>query len=485
MDTARAAFWLTAGRAARMALAFAAPLVLTRVLLRADYGTFKQIDLAAGLLSPILLVGFDRSLTYRLPRTTVDPRREASTVFWALAAVTLISGLFLAAFPSVPRKVFGLSDLPLLTMAVLLSTSAAVIVQAMQRALVATGRGRAAGILPAALHIPYFVAVVAAALIGRSLHAVVTVLVVNEALTLVACAMLLWHWGLLGWHFDPAVLKRHLAYAAPLWIIGLVETWGQRMDRYLVSTRLGPEIYALFAVGTTGLPFIGIIPVSVRDASAPAFSRYESEGRLKDIARLWKRGSEAVLPIYLLAAGLQISLAHLLVPLMYTEGFAAASPVFMASTAVTLVAVFAGLELVLRVLLEFRFLAILTIGSLLMRIVVGLAILPLGSLPLQVLGQAAVSWVDVAVRLAYARRRLHVGWLDLLPTRGWGLSLAMIAGCAVISLGAEPFLSSVSLLPKTALLLLPWGGAALVVLSGLRREMKNRQASPVPFERVS
>jgi len=51
-------------------------------------------------------------------------------------------------------------------------------------------------------------------------------------------------------------------------------------------------------------------------------------------------GSEVVLPIYLLAAIGQIYMAHLLVPLMYTEAFRGATPVFMVAAATTFLGIF-------------------------------------------------------------------------------------------------------------------------------------------------
>lgn len=472
MNPARTAFWLTIGRTTRMGMAFLAPIVLTRALIREDYGAFKQIDLAAGLLAPMLLVGLDRSLTYYIPRPGRDPRVECSTVIWSLVAICFAFCSVMAALPWIPQWIFSLGGLYVLTLAVLAGAAEGAMTLATQKALVAAGHGRTAGMAPVLLGFPYFVALIVVAILTGSLAAVATVAAAGAALTAIACLVILRRHGMLGFCFDPRALRRHVGFAGPLWIIGLVETWGGRMDRFLVSTAMGVGNYALFAVGTAGLPFVRILPGAVRDASAPMFSRYESEGRLDQIARLWKRGSEVVLPIYLLAAIGQIYMAHLLVPLMYTEAFRGATPVFMVAAATTFLGIFGGMELVLRALLEFRFLAALTGCGLALRIGAGIAVLPFHSLPLQAAVQACIAYGDVAARLLYARRRLGVGWGGLLPTKGWLMALGLAGACAAASALMEVMVAAWPLLPKTLLLLAPWGIAAAFVLNRLRLELR-------------
>jgi len=107
-----------------------------------------------------------------------------------------------------------------------------------------------------------------------------------------------------------------------------------------------------------------------------------------------------------------------------------------------------------------------------LRIGAGIAVLPFHSLPLQAGVQACIAYGDVAARLLYARRRLGVGWGGLLPTKGWLMALGLAGACAAASASMEVMVAAWPLLPKTLLLLAPWGIAAAFVLNRLRLELR-------------
>jgi len=455
---------------------FLIPIFLTRLLAVSDYGAFKQIDLAAGLLAPILLLSLDRSLTYYLPRCGSDTISEVSTVFWgALGVCAMVLGPLLL-FPRLLEELFGLRPMALLGIAVAMNAVGGVVVLLAERALVAQGRGRIAGLTTLFLGLPYVGALLVGAALTRSVAVCIAISAAEGLFILLVCGVVLWRTRVLRLTFRWAVLRRHLGFALPLWFIGIVQTWGSRMDRLLVTSRLSEVDYAVYSAGTTPLPFVGVIPTSIRDVSAPLFSRYEAESKPAQIAALWKRGSEVTLPIFLVAAAAQCTLAPFLVPLIFTEAFRPAVPIFMVSAATTFLGVFAGVENVLRAFAAFRFLAIFAVVSLTARVVAGWMVMPWRILALQTVVQVAITYAGTVFILAYARRRLQVQWRDLLPTRGWGLGLALSAGCAACSAGLEPLAKPLAAPLAAGIMALPWVAAAVLLALRVRRGRQSSSA---------
>lgn len=432
MSVARTAGWLAVGRLARGAAGLLVPVVLVRTLSVSDYGAFKQVDLVATLIVPFLVVGFDKSITYFVPRKEADPAEEITTPVLALALTSIAMLLFGALAPATFARLFGTVDLRLLAVAIAVSAGAAGLMQLGTRALLAAGAGRTAASLPVIVGVPRAIALVAAALVWRTLDAILVVcaiVAVVEAATLFG--ILIRHGCLRRPFFSRQVFGKHVRFGGTLGLVSMMTTWAGRIDRYLVSSSFGPAQFAIYAVGKTRVPFLRTLPLALGDASAPQFSRLDSAGRHREMGILWRKRAEALLPLYLLLAGFLASTAGWSIPIVFTDAYLDAVPVFRVFAVSLVVQAAGGLDLVLRALAALRFLLVSVVVSLVVRTLVCIALLPLGSLPLLAGVQIAATVVVYVVRLAYIRRRLAMPWSELLPRSGLLVaSLSLVAGIA-------------------------------------------------------
>ena len=456
------AVWLAAAQLIQTVATLLVPIVLVRQVSVQEYGLYRQIDLIASLIVPLLLVGLDTSTTYFVPRTRGNKAAEIST---PMVAVTTTSFLFLllsVGFPSIFEKLFGWSEPPLLLLAVTLATAAVAQSELATRALLALDEGKTAALAPLFATLPRSLTLVAVALIWGSLAAVLWTIIVFAVIEIALYFVLVARKGGLTGKLDFSVLRRHLGYGGKLGLIGFVKSWGLRVDRYLVSTVLGPASFAVYSVGKTRIPFARILPSAISNASAPRFSSLEAEGRYEDMAALWRKRGEALLPLQFLLAMMLCVTAQWSIPLVFTDTYADAIPVFRVYAFTLVVQSLGGVDLILRALAAIRFLSIVVGVVVVLRIVACLAALQLDSLAFLAATQMVITFASLGVQLTYSRSRLGVDWKVLLPRRGLVLSLAIsVVGVAwtfavASKLGDNPLMALGASLPV-------WGLAAVFV----------------------
>jgi O-antigen/teichoic acid export membrane protein len=424
MSVVRSAKWLAGGRIVEGAVALLVPIVLVRTISKVEYGWFKQIDLVAALLFPLLVLGLDKSLTYFVPRRETDEKREISTpllVVLMMSSVVLCFGLF---FPGTFATLLGTGDLRLLVVAIVAASAASAFNRMGTRTLIAVGSPATAAVLPLGAATPRAITILVVAKVSGAFASILVVIISLAAFEILLVTTVLAHRNCLGLMFEREIFVKHIKFGGTLGAIDLLRTWAGRIDRYLVSSSLGASVFAVYSVGKTRIPFMKTLPGALDTATAPRYSRLESEGRYEEMAVLWRKRVEALLPLNLLAAAALCVTAQWSIPLVFTEAYSDAIPVFRVFTLSLLIQAMGGLPLVLRALAALKFLSAMTMLSLAVRIGLCLAVLPLGSLPLLAATQLAVTAALEVTYVVYVRRRLGVSWATIIPYRGVGLSLA-------------------------------------------------------------
>src|SRR5437588_8301741 len=89
---------LMLGRGAATVLGFALPLVLTRLLPQAEFGTYKQMWLVVTTGFALLQLGLAQSLYYFVPRGNGRAFLSQSSLSLALLGALCGAGLFLGRF---------------------------------------------------------------------------------------------------------------------------------------------------------------------------------------------------------------------------------------------------------------------------------------------------------------------------------------------------------------------------------------------------
>ncbi len=315
----------------KYAVGFITPMVLVRMLNRADYGTYQQLALIGSLGIAILVLGLPNSVYFFYDRKNAarDKVLTLQTSIMLLLSGTITAACLILARPLIVSAMGNpamWSPMPWYVIALGLLISTEHFVQFM----IAKDRYRVAVLVELAETVIRVLILVLPLLAGYGLMGLVTALFGYALLRFVIRTT--WLVAPLGtvrlppgesW-FAGAQLK----YAVPLGMMYLVGLLGGYLDRGIVATRFSPSDYAIYSVGALEIPLDAIFQASVATvlrASMPALIR---DGRHDEVIRLLREGvrklSLIVLPCFVFLFGF----AYEFITVLFTPEYAKSVNVF-------------------------------------------------------------------------------------------------------------------------------------------------------------
>src|SRR5438105_2949797 len=168
----------------------------------------------------------------------------------------------------------------------------------------------------------------AAVLVG-SVHAIVVAAVVQGALhCLIMFVYLHKRFGRFWGAFDWPLFKAQLANALPFGIGGLAYGMQADLHNYFVSHYFDPDQFAIYAVGCFQLPLLGMLFDSVTSVLLPEVARREAKADYQGIIAVWAAAVRKLALFFLPAYALLFVVRHEFITTLFTQTYAAASPIF-------------------------------------------------------------------------------------------------------------------------------------------------------------
>jgi len=322
---------LTLGRLVSYAVMFIVPLVNVRTLSKEEYGYYRQFWLIFETVSPILILGFPRSLLYYLPRVESREERSAyltqTTLFlacgsliamsvYAVMASTLGEGLGAAARSFYWRLSFF--------------TLFMVVSDYMEVLFVTQGQPIAQSVYHASVWGLQAAVVIVASYLGGDVSTIIW------ALAFFAMARFLFAIAYTHNRFGYSLrsvtwnsIREQASFAVPVGLTGIAVTLVAQTDKFIVSRYLGREALAVYSVGAFQLPLVNVIQMSVGNITFPLLAQYHKAGRYDAMADLSRRTllktSVLFFPVFVF---LEIT-ARPFITILFTDDYAGAVPVFM------------------------------------------------------------------------------------------------------------------------------------------------------------
>jgi O-antigen/teichoic acid export membrane protein len=429
-------------------LTLAVPMVLARMLVPAEYGTFKQAWLVAQTLALLLPFGMTQSLYYFVPRDPAGRERYIAQVVWFLLAVGLLA--FGALSLSGPLLGARLQNPELARLAPWIGAIAGLQIAGapLDVAWNASGKIGAAALARVGTEVGRAAAILAGAALGGDVHAVLVGITAAHALRFVVSTAVLAR----SHRLTPSLptLKSQLAYALPFGLAFVLIVPQQQFHHYAVAAAVTPALFAIYSVGTFQLPVIDILYTPISELLQIGLAEQEGKG-LPARAGL-ALFHEAVLQLsfaFIPIAGLLAVAAPAVIELLFSPQYLPAVPIFRLGV---LSVVLAALPLdgVMRARAQNRFMMALSAGKLAVTaaaVLGGLALAgPFGALAGWLAGEA----VGRGVMLVRAARLFDAGLREILPVRP-----------LAVQLGA-----TLAALPPAALALHALPGPVLLRLAG-------------------
>lgn len=323
--------WLMSAKTLAFAFAFVLPVLLTRRLSQTEYGYFKQVFLVVNSAIVILPLGFGMSAYYFLPREQ-DTQRRGQIVFNILLFSLLVGGaacLALTLRPTLLSKIFQDQALvayaPLIGVVVLLWLFSSFI----EIVAVANSEMKLATLFIVSAQLTKTALMLAAALVFDSVAALIYAAIIQGV---IQTAVLFWYlrsrfrdfWR----SFDWEMLRTQAAYAMPFGAAGLLYTLLMDLHNYFVSNRFSAATFAVYSIGVSQLPLVGLLRESVSTVMIPRVSQLQKRNEAHEIVALLARAMRKLAAVYLPLYALLIVVGREFITVLFTSAYLDSWPVF-------------------------------------------------------------------------------------------------------------------------------------------------------------
>jgi O-antigen/teichoic acid export membrane protein len=314
---------LSFSRFANQAVVLLSPLLLVRILSVGEFGSYREFMLYVAFIGPLVTFGVARSLPYLLPKYPEQERIWVTqTVLFILATSTIaITAIFLLG--NLIRTNTSFDFVTALQLYIFFSINLDFI------ELYWLGKKRTDYVLyySSGRLLARTVVVIIAAFLSQDALTIVYSLVVLETLR---CLIVLWYSNYRRWFTSKitrASLSRQASYFLPLGSGAIVETLNANAGSLFVSTMIGAEALAFYAIGMFATPVVDILRGAIADVIFPDIVEIRSADP-KDALPLWRRATVWYCFLLFPAAILFSYYADAIVTVLFTDQYAAAIPVF-------------------------------------------------------------------------------------------------------------------------------------------------------------
>lgn len=310
---------------------FIVPLVNVRTLTVDEYGYYRQFWLIYETVTPIVILGFSRSLLYFLPRIEGPEKRSAyitqTVMFLALSATvavlvygvmakTLGAGLGEAARAFFWRLSFF--------------TFFNVTTDYMETLFVAQQKPGMQSVYHASVWGLQALVVITASYFSRDVSTIIWALAFFAMVRFVfAIAYTHASFGLSPRFVSRASILEQASFAVPVGLTGIVLLLLTQTDKFIINSFLGRQAFAVYSMGAFQVPLAGIIQTSVGNVTLPLLAQYQSVGDFASMRDLWRRSlMKTTLFFFPSFVFLEIT-ARPFITILFTREYADAAPVFM------------------------------------------------------------------------------------------------------------------------------------------------------------
>jgi O-antigen/teichoic acid export membrane protein len=323
---------LMAGRLVGFVAAFAIPMVLARVFDLAEFGTYKQLFLVFGTMFGIAQLGMAESLYYFLPFETRQRGAYVLNTLLVLAAAgALALGLLWLWRQDVGRLLNnpGLTQyLPMIGFYLLFTLLAVVleIVMTIRR------QHRAASVTYALTDLSRAIFFVAPVLLFADLRWLLTGAIASAVLRCAATWMYVRREFVGELRVNGAALRKHLRYAIPFSLAGLIEIAQLNFHMYAVSWYFDTATFAIYAVGCLQIPLMDFMMTSTCNVMMVNMREKSLAGDHEAVISIWLDSVRKLALVFCPLVALLLLTAPELIVLLFTDAYAGSIPIFMVWT---------------------------------------------------------------------------------------------------------------------------------------------------------
>jgi O-antigen/teichoic acid export membrane protein len=326
--------FLIAANFIKYAVGFTLPMLMVRLLDKADYGTYQQLLLVNSMALGLLTMGLPSSIFYFYNRQA-DAAKSALVV--QTLAMLCIAGAVAAvgiavATPAIATQTSNPalgSLLPLYAVAIGLMLAG----EHFTSFMVAQDRYGAAVGFETFETLVRVLTLIAPIALGYGMQGLVVAAVLYAAGRFIVRSLWVMRTGRhpvrsLSAARAATFVPTQLAYSIPLWLTSIVGVAGGMLDRAIVAGAFKPIDFAIYSVGAFAVPLDVIFQASVADVLRATLPPLVQRGDLAEVARLLREAVRKLALIMLPSFVFLFGFADEFITLLFTNQYADSVHVF-------------------------------------------------------------------------------------------------------------------------------------------------------------
>lgn len=397
--------------------------ILARILLPADLGSYRQLFLIYTTFSALMLLGIPQSVLVFLPKLRhVDSKREyISKVVNLITVLAFGFSLVILIFKGFIADKFHNPQLGILLILFAVYPLFMFVTQIYSSIMLGMRQPQKTAIFTLFSVFTDFVLILGFALVTRNLQYIVIGVLLS--------AFLQWGFAQYQLHkfrtsvkFDPEFLQELFQYSLPLGLSSIIGMLSIQLDKFVISGFFRPADFAVFSVGAMELPFISILSNSVNSVLLPHISADRSS--LTEVYRgAVRKNTLIIFPLCLLF----FIFAKPLITLLYTDQYAASVPYFKVYLLILPLRV-ATYGIIFMAMQKTKYIMYNSLLILSMNLILNLILVRFMGMMGAAVATVFVTWFSAGLYLYWIRHHLQLKLGELFP------SLAILRTAAAVIL---------------------------------------------------
>jgi O-antigen/teichoic acid export membrane protein len=412
-------------------------IVLARILLPGEFGSYRQLFLLYSTFSALLLLGIPQSILYFLPKISDAQQRKAyvGKIIDLTGFLALVFCIVLIMARGLVARSFSNPDLEILILIYAGYPVFMFITQVFSFIMISSNKADKAAkftifsvltdavlIIGTALYFRNLIPV----LFGVMLAAFVQWTYARVSLKNISCSS--------AWDRD--FIRSQFRYSLPLGLSSIIGMLSMQLDKFVISGFFTPEQFAVFSVGAMELPFITIFSNSINSVLLPGIS---SQDNTSEVAKIYRGAVRKNALIILPMATLFFLFAEPIIVFLYSSRYIAAVPFFKVYTLILplRIATFGIIFMALGKTRQVLYNAVFTLTA---NLVLNLVLVRYMGMMGAALATVLVTWMAAALYVIWMKTKLHLKLSEffhfppLIRTAGACLGAGLTAYFAMMSI---------------------------------------------------
>lgn len=322
---------LMASKVISSANIFVLSIFFARMLLKADYGTYIQVNMIINMMVLFLALGLPPSMFFFLPKNN-NQKYLIKRTFAVLISIGIVNAFVMFFFKDYVAKFLNNDGLSQFVVLACICITCRIGYNIVQPILLVIKESVVLSIINVFKGVLLFSTMISCLFAGTDISTLIYVLTGNYLVELVITL-----WVILKYssHFSDnyndiiVSLRTQFKFALPLSMSGVLWILGRELDKYVVSHYLNPELLAVYARGAVEIPLVQILAATIAQVYLPNWVSLFDKKDFKTLLSTWHltitKTALIMFPVFVLF----LIIGYDFIVLMYSKEYAGSVPIFL------------------------------------------------------------------------------------------------------------------------------------------------------------